>query len=175
MRLGFSLFSDMMETVVLESGVPVVMSIQRVMDGDDPDLDFNTPRLVAKTRKSSIVKVGDTLAYQDRHYIVGRRSHTPDYNSWWLFEGARRVRWERHEVITDTLTQLPKSSSPVHLGDVWMAWEIMARQPLDRDLGISNEVSRVITGEDVQLGDLVDGQQVKRVLNSMGLRIVEVQ
>lgn len=176
MRMRVPLFRDMMETVMLGRGFPVPMSIQRVMDGDDPDLDFNTPRLVAKTRKTSMLVAGDIVEYQDGHYIVARRSHTPDYNSYWLFQANRQVTWKRKVTVKDPLTNLDKSESLDPVGpDIWVAWEIMSRQPVDRELGLSNEVTRVLTVEDVQIGDVLNGQQVKRLNKSFGVTIAEVQ
>ena len=175
MRIRFGLYDDFMETVQLENGVRTPGVIQRMMDGDDPDLDFRTPRLVLKTRKHSMIQPGMVIKHLDTHFIVTTRSPTIDYNTFWLFQADRQVLWERQTPVNDPLTGLVRSESKTPLGNIWVSWEIMARQPIDRQLGVSNETNRVLVGAAVQLNDVIDGQQVKRINESMGVKILEVQ
>lgn len=174
MRIRVNPYDDFMETVTLQRGFRIPMSIQRVADGDDPDMDFRAPRLACKVRPNSLMVIGDILKYQNNWYLAADRHETIDYRSFWLYKAERSVSWKRNATVTDPVTNLPVSAAPVELGPIWVTWETMSRQPVDRPLGVSNEVNRVLTVSDVRLNDLLDGQQVKRVNNSMGLRIVEV-
>ena len=175
MRIRFPLYDTFMEQIELENGVRVPGVVQRMMDGDDPDLDFRTPRMLLKTRKNSMVAPGMIIKHLQNHFLVADRSPTSDYNTYWLFQADRRVEWRRQTPITDTLTGLVKSEEQTLVGEIWVSWEMMARQPIDRQLGVSNETNRILVGANVLLGDIIDGQQVKRVNESMGVKILEVQ
>lgn len=175
MKIGFGLYSDMMETVTFENGIDIPMSIQRVQDGDDPDLDFRSPRYIGKVRSQSMAQPGAVIDYLGEKYILTQRAKTPDYRTFWLFKADRLITWKRPGAVVDAVTGLTRSTTLTTMGTTWASWEIMSRQPIDRQLGISNEVSRLIVTVPVQLNDVLDGQQVKRVNDSMGVRILEVQ
>lgn len=175
MRFSLPLDDRMMETVKVERGFPGLMTIQRVDEGDSPDLDWRAPRVVGKVRPKSLIVAGDIVEYEGYRYLCGTRGITPDYRSFWLFLVDRQVDWEIPTTVNDVLTGLPKSSGWSTPKKIWVGWEVVLRQPQDREINIQNEVTRIITNEPLSLNDRIGGQQVQRIMSGYGVTIAEVQ
>lgn len=165
---------DFMESL-WKGNMPCPATVQRVSDRESPSLDFSAPRLIIRVRPSSLLNVGDIVTRQGVRFLLAKHSTTADYRSFWGFEADREVPWQTVQTTNHPLTNLPQANGLSAPTNLWVAWEIMTRQPYERDLGVSNELSRVLTAANVQLNDIIAGQQVKRVNHALGLTIAEVQ
>lgn len=172
--MKFPIHSDFLESVRIEGGGLAPATIQRVSDRLAPSLDFSSPRLIIRVRPTSPIVVGSLIKYQGARFLMAAHAATDDYRSFWAFEATRLASWQTIVKTTDALTGLEKSAAKSTGVPIWVGWEIMTRQPYERQIGVSNEVTRVMTAADVQLNDIIDGQQVKRVNHSLGLNIAEV-
>lgn len=172
--LNFPLHDLFFEDVTLEEGGTFPVSIQRVSDREFPALDFSPPRLICRVRPQSLLHVGHVISRAGVRYVLARLSVTPDYRSFWMFEANRLVEWKKPITTTHALTGREKSAGMGPATSLWVGWEIMTRQPYERAIGVSNETTRIITGANVEENDLINGQQVKRVNEALGLKIVEV-
>lgn len=173
--MQFPLHPTFQESVSIEGrsgSFPI--SFQRVSDRESPSLDFSTPRIICRTGRESLLTTGMVINRQGRRFLLADHSVTPDYKSFWAFEATRQVLWQQLVTTTNPLTNLPKSSALSAGTNIWVAWEIMTRQPYEREIGVQNELTRVLTSENVQVNHVINGQQVKRVNVALGLRIAEV-
>jgi hypothetical protein len=61
------------------------------------------------------------------------------------------------------------------MGNIWVMWDMIRREAPDFAMHISEEKNLVVTGYAVQLHDTLDGQEVKRCNQALGVNILQVQ
>jgi hypothetical protein len=172
--MNFEMHDEFLEPIYNEAGAKLPSTWQRVSDRQFPALDFSPPRLIMRVRPNSIVQAGQLIRRGRTRFLLAAHQETPDYRSFWAFEANRLLTWKQQTSATDALTGLSKSDGWATNGEIWVAWEIMTRQPYEREIGVPNELSRLLTHQPIEINHTVDQQQVKRVNFALGLRVCEV-
>jgi hypothetical protein len=169
-------YSDrLFEPVQIVGGPGTRAIIQRPVESGQPTREMAETRTFARTLANTLIRVGDVLRVGDQHYLAADHPSTGRDKVFRLFPADRLVSWERTGTIVDPLTQRPKGTGPVDMGDIWVVWDMITREPFDLNIRIGDQKHLVITGADVHDGDLLDGETVKRVNTALGLRVLEVQ
>lgn len=162
-------------------GLKFVGSILPADEGNVPTADFTYERLLLRVPVDSPLKTKDIMfdVYGRRFLLmdhgIGQMYSQTLYRTHRLAQLTAEVSWTRMQTVTDTLTNLKKSTTPTELGPIWVALEPFGREPLDLTLRVKEQIRRLITGSPVQLGDLIDGQVVKRLDPMLGVWLAEVQ
>lgn len=84
----------------------------------------------------------------------------------------KAYRWQRRSVVTDPVSLVKRDSGMTEMGELWA---YMEKPEVVMFEGSSDTKYRLLTGEDVKAGDLIDGKTVKRVYAAMGVKAVEVE
>lgn len=113
----------------------------------------------------------------DERYLVADHSRTVDYITYHLFETDRQITWERETFRVNPVSKQKQSlgRQPVQASPIWVMWERARREFMDLNVRIAQETYLLATGENIQLGDFLDGKVVKRVSNALGIKVVELQ
>lgn len=164
-----------------EDGYPFRGTVEPLDEGRVSSYDFSEPRFILRVQPECVVKTGDLivdpanrlflLADHDVVYsqdVVEFRTHV-------LYPMNTQATWERESQTLDPLTQLPRSSGKTSLGTVWCLFDRIDREFIDATVRTKEEVKRVITSANVQLGDLLNNMVVKRVDPVRGVRLAEIQ
>jgi hypothetical protein len=151
--------------------------IQTTSESDQPNREMSATRTIARVRPDSLLKVGDVIfePKSKGYFLCGSHPTVGEYKVFRLFPCNKFVPWARMQTVNDTLTGLPKSTTPVNLETHWVVRDMITREPFDLTIRIGDQKGFILTGKDVQLGDILDGETVKRVNIALGLRAVEVQ
>lgn len=177
MRLRVQQDERFKEAIRIEGGPEVTGSIQRASDAETPALDFSNPRLMLRVGLHSLVNTGDVIRRvgSDERFVVADHSRTPWYRTYWLFTAHRQVLWQAPVSSVEPLTGLPQDNSWSAGEDIWVGWEIVTREQLDRQLNTREELYRVVTGREVALNDQIAGHRVKRINEALGIYFLTVQ
>lgn len=171
-------FESRMTTI---GGFPFVGDIQAMDEGHVPSYDYSDPRLVLRVRHLCPVGTGSVIVDPaGRRYLLGDHDQATDYNqihyrTHRMFHMSRQVEWKREVQTLDPVTQLKKGAGRELLGNIWVLIERMTREPTGGPMGVKEQVRQLITGEDIQLGDIVDDMIVKRLDVVLGVNVAEIQ
>jgi len=158
-------------------------SILPADEGAVSALLFSDERLLLRVPVDCVVTTKDIMVDAFGRYFlladhaVGQIYDTKLYRVHRLFLLNTQVPWTRVTSSTDTLTGLPKGTGTTSPGggSIWVTLEMYGREPMDNTMRLKEQVRRIITGYDIQLGDLVDGMVVKRLDKVLGVWLAEIQ
>lgn len=111
----------------------------------------------------------------NRRFLVGTHDVRLGKRVHKLFELTTALRWQRPESEIDLVTQLEKSKKFIEMEPLWCVVEIYGRQEVDRAMHNAVERTRIITGGDIRLNDVVDGRLVRRIYEMFGVKVAEIQ
>lgn len=80
--------------------------------------------------------------------------------------------WERRGVETDPVSKVKRDTGMQPIGTIYAYFE---KPEVIMFEGSKETKYRILTGEDVQPGDTIDGKSVKRVYGAMGVKAVELE
>lgn len=129
-------------------------------------------RLVVKSR--GIVVAGDVLKGPGAHKILLLET-APDFDWAESYRAAyvsREYTWKRRVVMTDPVSKVKRDASLADLGTVFAHFE---KPEMVTFQGNKETKYRFLTGQDVAVGDLIEGYRVVRVYDAMGVKAVEVE
>lgn len=171
-RVGSKLF----EPVRIVGGPKSRAIVQRPPDIDRPGVEFNYPNLTCRVHHNSLIHSGQVVHLAGGGYhLVADHSETADWVTLHLFRCDRQVSWKRLSSSTDAVTGVERNTTPTTLGTPWVVWNRMRREFVDLNIRIAQETHMLVTGENMQLGDLVNDMTVKRVSHALGVNVVELQ
>lgn len=104
-------------------------------------------------------------------FILGAHVNYEFVTTFKAYNVDREAVWSRSTKTTDTATGLKREGIPTPMGTLWITLEPL-RQVKDYD--ISEDILRFVTGQDVEVGDLIDGKRIIRIVNQIGLKVCEV-
>lgn len=163
---------------VVEGGRGVVRGILSETDqNSQPSYVFVKPRHVLRTPAPTSVKSGMVLRSPGGTlFIVGDNgpSEQPEGTIWQsfrLFEPTGRYTWSRRTKTKDPITKQDREGPMQSKGLIWAALEPLDREQSDREMRVSFEQVRFITGAPIQQGDLVDNRPITKVDKQLGLAI----
>jgi hypothetical protein len=142
-----------------------------------PSYVFVQPRHVLRVPANSPAKAGMIVRSPSGElFILGdngpsevSRGHL--WNSFRLFEPTGKFSWKRRTKIHDPVTLQNVEGPEVDLGEIWVAMEPLDRALSDREMRVSFEQLRFITGEDIRVGDRIDNRNITKVDRQLGLAI----
>jgi hypothetical protein len=159
------------------TGLPIKGVLQPLEDGKIYPDDYFYPRQILRVRPHMPVQPGAVLFDpQQRPWLLGELDTQPHYRSFQMYRCTKLVSWQRERSETDTLTGLSKSSglAPVAPGSFWCLIETLPREAGSTNIKAKEETKRVVTGEAVQMGDIVDGMRVTKINVTHGIRVLEL-
>ena len=129
-----------------------------------PDVPIH-PRMVVKSQAGTLFPVGEHGAAEARRGVV--------YRNFRLFEITGHFAWQGASKVIDPTTKLPKTVGVTPKGLLWGAFE-PGPEERDRGLKMRFETGRFITNTEVPLGDQVDGREVIRCDQQLGLWLLSL-
>lgn len=147
-----------------------------------PTSVFVLPRLGLRTRPTEPVAPRDL--FRDawgRTLLVANHDASLDAGDrvsrlYALFQMTGQVSWKRAVTVTNPVTGLLGApGAPEELGPIWVSIESYTRGDNDAGLRVTTDRLRCITNARLKLGDLVNGQTVKRINPSLGITIAEIE
>lgn len=96
------------------------------------------------------------------------------YRSYRLVQLTHEMTWSRVTTRLDPLTQEARGDSKELLGKIWVSKEPDGGRA-DGRIMIHDDAFRIITGHDVKLNDRLDGMQVRRVDDVIGVKLIELR
>lgn len=175
-----SISTNFRSEFVTEDGRTILGTIYPVEVGRIPSYDFTPARQIFRTTPHSEAEAGMVITdVYDRKLLLGDLglaafSGSKTYKTFRLFEMNQSMHWTRETVVVDSVTGIERSSGVTDLGYIWAANELNGREELDRTLKIKEDISRVITGANLQLGDYLDNRIVRRMNIQLGVRVAEI-
>lgn len=160
------------------SGSTVRGTIMPASDREGSPFETAAPRPVLRTAQGSEITPGTIIiAYPGGpRYLIGDHYAGEEYyRSWRLFLIEKEHVWTRPGEETDSLTNLKKAAPPANLGVALGCVEHDRRMFTDPGLRLKTERVTFITNSPIQVGDLLDGQLVTRVVRDLGLYVAEHQ
>lgn len=167
------------EPVLVHNGPETRAIFSTASEKDQPNFEFSAQKLVVRAQRDSLLSAGMVIQRTktgDR-YLLADHTTTPTYKVFRTLKVTRLVAWTRQITAVDPLTNEVRSDGivPQSMGSIWVLWDMIRREAPDFGFQVAEEKNLVATGEDVQLDDLLDGQEVKRVNRALGINIIQVQ
>lgn len=150
-------------------------------EGQVPSYDWANMRLLMRTPPDTPVVARDEIFDTfGRRFLVaehgaGQLMDRRLYRVWRLIELTHQVTWTRATTSVDALSQETKKTGITSLGPIWVAMEPYGREMPDRMFKVSEQMHRVVTGQALQLNDLLDNKVVKRLDTVLGVLLAEIQ
>lgn len=175
--LSFNLNEQFYEPVQIHNGPESRGIFSTASEQDQPNFEFSSQKLIMRAARDTLCAVGNVILRPKtgERFLLGIHTQTNSYKVFRALKADRLVTWTREATSNDPLTGEPITTGNTSLGSIWVLWDMIRREAPDFGFQVQEERNLVITGEDIQLGDMLDGQEVKRVNIAMGLRIVQVQ
>lgn len=85
---------------------------------------------------------------------------------------SREYSWKRRVVVTDPVSKVKRDNGLADMGPIFAYFE---KPEAILFQGTSETKYRFLTGQDVMSGDIIDGRNVKRVYETMGVKAVELE
>jgi hypothetical protein len=164
---------------IIENGVGVFRGVM-----DDPTQSLGgassllPPRNVLRVernlpiRSNMVIQSEGGTVYLLGHHGVSEGMQGVVFRSFLLLQALRKFHWQRpfHEI--EPLTQLKGTEGLKEMTPpfIWGTYEPLQEQ-FDRELHISSETGRFITNQPIQMQDRIDGRNVVRVDQQLGLYI----
>lgn len=151
-------------------------AIQSPSEGVFAVSNFLETRLTLHVRPQERVSPGDLIRdTSDRRFLVAVHDETPNATVLKLFPVTSLLSWKRPTTIIEPVTGLEKSATDADLGQIWCAVELYGREEMDRATHIGMDRSRLLTGYDVHLNDMIDTRMVRRIHRVYGITLAEIQ
>lgn len=147
-----------------EGSAPNDFATPRVWLRVDPDLDLDVKAEIQDP-------TGRWWLLADHEYSVV--ADQPIYRAFRAFRLTHNVTWTRVTTFTDNLTGLSRSSSDENLGPLRCVID-PDRTYRDGVLRVTPNVTQLVTGQAIQLGDKINNQIVKRLNSVLGVYLAEL-
>jgi hypothetical protein len=85
---------------------------------------------------------------------------------------SHQYAWKRRVVVTDPVSKVKRDTG---LSDMGLIYAYFEKPEAIMFQGTSETKYRFLTGQDVVSGDIIDGRNVKRVYDVMGVKAVELE
>lgn len=151
-------------------------SIQTASEGVFAVSNFLETRLTLHVRPQDRVAPGNIIVDKiGRRFLVAVHDATVDSTVLKLFPVTSLLTWKRSVTEIEPVTGLEKSISDTALGQIWCAVELYGREEMDRATHIGMDRSRLLTGSDILLNDMIDTRMVRRIHKVYGITLAEIQ
>lgn len=131
------------------------------------------PYRVLVVRKPCFLVAGDTVFVNDNEVVI--LMEQPDDFPWGRsFKAAyaqQVMAWARSNTTTDPVSKVQKTSSETSLGNLYVNFDSAEEMNVQ---GFQDTKYRFITGQAIQVGDKVGTYIVKRVVESLGVKLAFV-
>jgi hypothetical protein len=128
---------------------------------------------VLQTRRGSVAQAGDTVIDLGDRFVLGYFNKTANDELFRMFRVPRAADVMRAVVGKDPVTGLERGAAPTKVG---FAWFDVQQTGLTADIDMSKRSKyRVITGFELQTGDMLDGKKITSVTTELGVTIAEAE
>jgi hypothetical protein len=167
------------EDIQILDGARTRGSIRRITEDKQPNFEFSNEKTILRVRRDSLIQTAQVVQRVNtgQLYLTADHTETGDYRVHRLLRCSRQVLWTRKQTVIDPVSrrEVADDSPPTELGNIHVMWDIVRRENPDFVMQVAEQRSLVATNEDIQLGDWLDGQEVKRLNTALGIKIAEVQ
>lgn len=133
-------------------------------------------KLILRTMPGAPVAPRDIIFdLSGQRYLVAKLGIRPAYKTFRLFEINADLRLKRTTKIRDPLTGLARSEKATDLGLFPAMLERSGADRVDGAMRVAEETRSVVTGEQLQLGDIVDDGVVRWVTEILGVTHGEIR
>lgn len=128
--------------------------------------------LVVKSK--GIVRPGNVIQAPggDKILLLETSNDYPWAESYRAAYVSKAYAWKRRVVLTDPVSKVKRDNGVQDMGVIYAYFE---KPEVIIFEGSKETKYRLLTGEDVQAGDTIDGRTVKRVYDTMGVKAVEIE
>lgn len=173
LQRSFARFDDWF---VSSTGLRFRGSTQTAKEGISAISNFLETRLVLHVRSEELAQPGMVVVdARGRRFLLAEHDRSSHTRVLKMFPVTTFASWKRETQTTESVTGLPMGSGLQDLGGVWCAIELYGREEIDRQTHIGMDRSRVLTGSDVRLNDLIEGRMVRRLNTVYGIKVLEIQ
>lgn len=164
---------------IIENGTGVFHAIiDEISQNQVPAYVFSLPRRLLRIDKNLPLSTRMILRTQGGTiFLIGRHGDSETFQgtvfrSFRLFEATQKYHWQRRVLKANRLTGLAESESlqDMQPAYIWGSYE-PTPEAFDRETHVANESARFITNHPIQRQDRVDGKDVIRVDEQLGLFI----
>lgn len=160
-------FSDIFWT---EAGNKVRVEFQ-----DAPELNPGAvvqPRKVAVIQKGPLVPAGTVIFGMGTGYLLILQDQITNLNRFRAIEITHRFPWVRKDVIIDPVARVEREATP---RTIKVALPVVL-EPLHlvQEKGIERAKFQILTGDEVRIGDLIGPYQVNAIVETLGIKRIEV-
>lgn len=140
---------------------------------------MSAPKRILQVQENAPVAARDTFVtpagtrFLVAEYGEGYLSGMVSYRRWILYHIDQTMTWKRPGTTTDPLTGLKKGTGTLtDLGTIYA--HVSPRAPVLDEMKIPEDRTTIVTGSALQLGDIVNGETVKRVDLVTGVYVAEL-
>ena len=164
---GSGVFSGIIDEISQTQVPSYVFSPPRRLLRVDKLLPINT-RMIVRTQGGTVFLIGQ---HGDSETTQGTV-----FRSYRMFQATKRYHWQRRVSTVNKLTKLPETDGVQDMTPpyIWGSYEPTPEQ-FDRETHVSIETARFITNHPIQRQDRIDGKDVVRVDEQLGLFIATLE
>lgn len=136
-----------------------------------PNAETNTHSnyRIMYVRNPSILHVGDVVKSHGGEFILlmEHPNENPNHDSF-KAAYAKLGTWSRLVTVIDPVSKVPKKAIEVDQGPIYLNFDVPENLPA----GVLNDVRyRFMTGQNVQLGDKINGKSIKVIYDVLGVKL----
>lgn len=175
-----SVADNFLSDFTTSDGIPVEGTIFAAREGSTPGNDYSTARLWFRVpmdtpevdiRTQIIDPFGRRFVLGDHDY--GLAWNEPLYRIFRAIRVTPAASWTRMQKTTDTLTGLAKATTPLDMGPLYCSIEPGRSAQFDLVIHVQPNATSIVTGQDIQLGDKINGMVVTRLNPVLGILLAE--
>jgi hypothetical protein len=137
-------------------------------------LDWVAPRRILKVpidlalRGGMVIQSPRGMKYMVAFYSPSETSQGEPFRAFKLYQATVIASLQRRTTVIDVRTGLTREGPMGDPVDIYASFEPL-QEAFDRELRIPNEKSRLITNENIQEGDIINGETVIEAHEFLGL------
>jgi hypothetical protein len=168
---------------IIQNGAGVFTGIiDEISQTQVPSYVFSPPRRLLRVEKLLPLSTKMILRTQGGTiYLIGQHGDSETaqgtvFRSFRLFQSTKLFRWERRQATTNIVTGLPETDQMVPMDPalIYGSYE-PTPEAFDRETKVSIETARFITNQPIKRQDRIDGKDVIRVDEQLGLFIATLE
>jgi len=133
--------------------------------------DFR-PRRLLTVSQNAVVQTGDIVTSEEATFLVTLSATFTDLKQFKCFEITHRLIWSRKTDQVDFVTGLPRDTGELVLDSGLPL--VVEYGKVSESLGIETDSYKILTGQDIRLGDRLGPWLVQTRKEALGLKLIEV-
>lgn len=132
----------------------------------------NIPHRALTVNRNSLAKDGDVVTYQGVQFLLCGQHQLTHARIFLALEIQQTVRWTRLGADVDPLTGMAREDVEIVLNPTLPV--ILDPIRATEELNFQRPIYRLLSGENVQENDIINGMNVMMVSDLLGLRVAEL-